>query len=81
MMKPDLLLADEPTGNLDAASGAQVLDLLFGLARERGMTLLIATHSGEAAARAGRRIELDDGRIARDGPAGAPPAAARAGTP
>ena len=60
---PELLIADEPTGNLDNASGAQVLDLLRRSASDFGATVLIATHSAEAAAMAGVRIALRDGRI------------------
>jgi putative ABC transport system ATP-binding protein len=60
---PALLLADEPTGNLDSKSGAQVLDLLSGLVAGRGVTILLATHSSEAAARAGRVLRLRDGRL------------------
>ena len=58
-----LLLADEPTGNLDSVNGEQVLGLLDEMRRERGVTLVLATHSEEAARRAGRRIEIHDGRI------------------
>jgi ABC-type lipoprotein export system ATPase subunit len=60
---PDVLIADEPTGNLDTASGDQVLELLRGAARNFGATVLIATHSAEAAAIAGTRVQLRDGRI------------------
>lgn len=56
--EPDVLLADEPTGNLDAANSALVADLLFGEAERLGKTLLIATHSGGIAERADRRIDL-----------------------
>ena len=61
---PDLLLADEPTGNLDTASGEQVLTLLSETASRFGATVLMATHSAEAAAIAGTRVHLRDGRIA-----------------
>jgi len=61
---PDILIADEPTGNLDNASGEQVLALLRDAARRFGATVLIATHSAEAAAIAQTRIQLRDGRIA-----------------
>ncbi len=61
---PELLLADEPTGNLDSVSGAAVLDLLAELHAEEGVTVLMATHSSEAAGRAGRVVRLKDGRIA-----------------
>jgi putative ABC transport system ATP-binding protein len=66
MLDPPLLLADEPTGNLDSETGSQVLSLLFALARQRGMTLVMATHSEEAARLARRRIVLRDGRVASD---------------
>jgi len=59
-----LLLADEPTGNLDSRNGDQVLTLLDEIRRERGVTLLLATHSPCAAARAERIVEIRDGRIA-----------------
>jgi putative ABC transport system ATP-binding protein len=58
-----LLLADEPTGNLDSRNGEQVLSLLDEIRRERGVTLLLATHSGAAARRADRVVEMRDGRI------------------
>ena len=60
---PDLLIADEPTGNLDTASGEQVLALLGEAAARFGATVLIATHSAEAAAIATVRVRLRDGRI------------------
>lgn len=61
--KPSLILADEPTGNLDSTSGGEVLDLLTALCRDRGITVVMATHSAEAAARADREVRLRDGRI------------------
>jgi ABC-type lipoprotein export system ATPase subunit len=61
---PDILIADEPTGNLDNASGEQVLTLLRDAAGRFGATVLVATHSAEAAAIAQTRIQLRDGRIA-----------------
>jgi ABC-type lipoprotein export system ATPase subunit len=60
---PELLLADEPTGNLDTTSGKQVLELLWQSAARYGATVLLATHSAEAAAIANRRVHLRDGRI------------------
>ena len=60
---PDVLLADEPTGNLDTTSGKQVLHLLCESAERFGATVLLATHSAEAAAIASRRVHLRDGRI------------------
>jgi len=64
-IEPALLLADEPTGNLDGATGAIVLDLLAGLRREHGSTLVLVTHDPEVAARADRRVHLRDGRVDR----------------
>jgi len=61
-----LILADEPTGNLDGATGAQVMDLLFRLSAERGTTLLLVTHEVELARRAHRIVELADGRVVAD---------------
>ena len=58
-----LLLADEPTGNLDSRNGGEVLTLLDQIRRERGVTLLLATHSSGAAARADRVAAVRDGRI------------------
>ncbi len=66
MLDPPILLADEPTGNLDSESGEPVIELIHRLAREQGTTVVLATHSQEVAARCPRRIELRDGRIARD---------------
>ncbi|MEZ0263599.1 MAG: ABC transporter ATP-binding protein [Phycisphaerae bacterium] len=63
--RPSLILADEPTGNLDATTGRQTLDLLVELQRERGLTVVMATHSEEAAARCDARVHLLDGRIDR----------------
>ena len=65
---PRLLLADEPTGALDAATGAQVLELLEQLREQRGMTILLVTNDDAVAARAGRTLRLRDGVI-RDAPA------------
>jgi putative ABC transport system ATP-binding protein len=67
--EPDLVLADEPTGNLDHATGAQVMDLLFGLAGARGATLVLITHDLALARRCARVVRLQDGRIAGDAPA------------
>jgi len=60
---PELLLADEPTGNLDSKSGGEIIELLKSLGAERAMTLIIATHDARVAAQARRVIELIDGRI------------------
>lgn len=59
--RPRLLLADEPTGNLDTATGSAIIDLLFERASAAGAGLLVITHDAAVAARAGRRIELADG--------------------
>ncbi len=64
--EPALVVADEPTGNLDAATSAAVLDLFAGLRRDLGLTLLVVTHDPDVAARADRVIHLVDGRIATD---------------
>lgn len=66
--RPQILLADEPTGNLDAETGSQVLGLLTGLVRQEGMTLLLVTHSSEVAALADRVLTLRGGRLAEEGP-------------
>jgi len=60
---PRIIFADEPTGNLDSATGATVEDMLFTLNREQGITLVIVTHDEELAARASRRIYLKDGHV------------------
>jgi|SRR5581483_1599085 len=61
--QPDLLIADEPTGNLDTASGEQVLTLIRKAAADFGAAVVMATHSAEAAAIAGRSLQLRDGRV------------------
>ncbi len=66
MLSPPLILADEPTGNLDAESSTQVVDLLLDMTRTRNSTLIVATHSTELAARMQRRVELRDGGLHRD---------------
>jgi putative ABC transport system ATP-binding protein len=60
---PILLLADEPTGNLDSRTASEVLDLFTHLHRDRGMTLILVTHGAEVAERAERIIRIRDGRI------------------
>ena len=62
--RPELLLADEPTGNLDAATGAAIIDLLFDRASAAGAGLLVITHDPAIAARAGRTLRMVDGRVA-----------------
>ncbi|WP_031395207.1 ABC transporter ATP-binding protein [Sphingomonas sp. STIS6.2] len=64
--RPDLVFADEPTGNLDAATGAAVMDLLFDRRAATGATLIIITHDPVLAARCDRVVELGDGRIVHD---------------
>jgi putative ABC transport system ATP-binding protein len=61
--KPALLLGDEPTGNLDSRTSAQVVDMLKQLCREQGTTLVIVTHSPDVAASAGRIVRMRDGRV------------------
>ncbi|MEJ6478335.1 MAG: ATP-binding cassette domain-containing protein, partial [Octadecabacter sp.] len=62
--RPKLLLADEPTGNLDETNGAAIIDLLFDLRDRHGATLILVTHAPELATRCDRVISLRDGRIA-----------------
>jgi len=66
---PTLLLADEPTGNLDATNGDTIVELLFALKRERNMTLVLVTHDLRLAARCDRTIQLNSGRIVAKGDA------------
>jgi len=61
MNAPELLLADEPTGNLDRDTGCQILDLLFGLAHQSRLALVIVTHDAGVAARCGRVLEIEEG--------------------
>lgn len=63
---PNLLLADEPTGNLDSRTGDGILDLLVALQRVHGMTVLVATHAQEVAARCHRMVRLRDGAVVED---------------
>ena len=63
--EPILVIADEPTGNLDSDNGARILETLCRLNRERGLTLLLATHAQEVAAAADRVVHMRDGRIQR----------------
>jgi putative ABC transport system ATP-binding protein len=62
-LRPPILLADEPTGNLDSANGRMVLDLLLAMNREQGTTMVLVTHEQELAASADRCIVLRDGRV------------------
>lgn len=62
---PRILIADEPTGNLDQATGRQIADLLFSKASERGMTMVLVTHDNALAARCGRNVSMRSGRIVK----------------
>jgi putative ABC transport system ATP-binding protein len=64
VVEPDLLLADEPTGNLDGETGRQIIELMFELSSRRGTTLVLITHDSALAGRCARQIRLADGRIA-----------------
>ena len=64
--RPKILFADEPTGNLDAATGARVIELMSELNRESGTTLVLVTHDQGLAARAGRTLRLHDGAVVAD---------------
>ncbi len=61
--RPDILLADEPTGNLDGQNGQAIMDLIFGLSERNGATLVLVTHAPDLAARCDRTIRLNDGLI------------------
>ena len=61
--QPKLILADEPTGNLDRSTGEKVMELLFGLQQEFGTTLILVTHDAKLAARCGRSLEMADGQF------------------
>lgn len=62
-MQPQLLLADEPTGNLDAATGTQIIDLMFAMNAEAGTTLMLVTHDNQLAERCSRTLRLAEGRL------------------
>ena len=64
---PKVIFADEPTGNLDSATGAKIEELLFNLNREKGITLIVVTHDEELAEKCGRQIRIADGKIVTDG--------------
>jgi putative ABC transport system ATP-binding protein len=66
MVRPPILLADEPTGNLDTENGQHVLELLISLNQREKTTLVLVTHDAALSARASRRITLRDGRIVSD---------------
>ncbi len=62
--EPEILLADEPTGNLDSKNSAHIMEILTGIQRSRGMTLIVVTHEDEIAQAAPRHIRVHDGRVA-----------------
>ena len=66
MLAPPILMADEPTGNLDTTNGAHVLDLLLSMNQKEGTTLVLVTHDPQLAERANRRIHMRDGVIVSD---------------
>ena len=66
MTHPTVLLADEPTGNLDTQRSREIMDLLAGLNRDRGITILMVTHEPDMAAYARRIVRFVDGRVASD---------------
>ena len=63
-VEPRVVLADEPTGNLDSATGGEIIDLLANLAAEHGSTVIVATHDASLASRAPRRVSMRDGKLA-----------------
>ena len=65
--EPDILFADEPTGNLDRNTGHQIEELLFQMNKDKGTTLVLATHDPELAARCGRQVEMIDGQLHTNG--------------
>jgi putative ABC transport system ATP-binding protein len=66
VVEPPIIMADEPTGNLDSANGKLILDLLLERNRKTGTTLVLVTHDPEVASQADRKIVLKDGRIVED---------------
>jgi len=62
-MKPELILADEPTGNLDSENSTMIADILFNFAKEEGSSLIIVTHDSKLANKAKRKIKIKDGKI------------------
>lgn len=67
VVQPDLLLADEPTGSLDHATGAAIMDLMFDLNREQGTTLVLVTHDRQLAERCHRRLTIEAGQLSEQG--------------
>ena len=68
--EPSVLFADEPTGNLDTARSIEIMDLLVGFNRDRGITVLMVTHESDMAAYASRTIRFRDGHVESDEPSG-----------
>jgi lipoprotein-releasing system ATP-binding protein len=66
MLEPKLLLADEPTGNLDSATSSQIHDLIFGINKQRGTTVIVVTHNPALADSMPRVVTLRDGRVETD---------------
>ena len=66
---PAILLADEPTGNLDSRSSEEIMDILKDLNQEEGRTIVVVTHEADVAAQAHRVVTMRDGRVVSDGPA------------
>jgi putative ABC transport system ATP-binding protein len=64
--EPHVLLADEPTGNLDSTTGAEIMNLLLSLSGEQQRTVVVVTHDADVAARARRMIRMQDGRLVPD---------------
>jgi len=75
VMEPLLVLADEPTGNLDTQTSNEIIDVLASLNRDAGTTIVLVTHEADVAARARRLVRLKDGRVTYDGPVGGEAAA------
>ena len=80
-MSPRLLLADEPTGNLDEVTAAGIHDLLDQLNRETGLTIVVVTHSSKLASRLPRQLKMSDGRLVPQSDEVLPPAAEPAALP
>jgi ABC-type lipoprotein export system ATPase subunit len=60
---PDILLADEPTGNLDSVNSGKIMEILIGIQQKRGMTLIVVTHEDEIAHAAARQVRIRDGKV------------------
>ena len=65
-LRPNILLADEPTGNLDAKTGSEIMDILFALNKQNNTTLMLVTHDSQLADQCQRHILLQDGEIAKN---------------